>query len=230
MGGVNQVIHKVLIVTIDDLDRGTHIGIAAISRAIGICAIIDKVDKSNHFPLRSGWVSAIKPSWRLGSTVIFFQRGFEQFASCVPNNSIPTRSFPISSSPIPFSSTICWHFLSLRVGKRVVTTAIPVLISPCSWCCFPCCWAQFLVVQAGPWMWLSAPSTQGVSQPTQHPTDPPSPTFSDWASLLVHFTQLVPKWHPNSTQLIPNWFPVVPKWYLVVPKWSPSGHHVVNKG
>ena len=215
MGGVNQVIHKVLIITIDDLDRGTHIGVTAISRAIGICAIIDKVDKSNHFPLRSGWVSAIKPSWRLGSTVIFFQRGFEQFASCVPNNSIPTRSFPILSSPIPFSSTICWEFLSQIGWIRVVTTAI--IRTPCFWCCFPCCWVQFLVVQAGPWMWLSAPSRGLTAKPTS------SPTFSDWASLLLHFTQLVPKRHPNSTEVIPNWFPVIPKWYLV----APSDHQVL---
>ena len=210
----NQVIHKVLIVTIDDLDRGTLVGIAAIGRAF-IFEIHDKVDKSNHFPLRSGWVSAIKPSWRLGSTVIFFQRGFEQFASCVPNNSIPTRSFPILSSPIPFSSTICWEFLSQIGWIRVVTTAI--IRTPCFWCCFPCCWVQFLVVQAGPWMWLSAPSRGLTAKPTS------SPTFSDWAALILHFTQLVPKRHPNSTEVIPNWFPVIPKWYLV----APSDHQVL---
>ena len=45
MGGVNQVIHKVLIVTIDDLDRGTLVGIAAISRAF-IFEIHDKVDNA----------------------------------------------------------------------------------------------------------------------------------------------------------------------------------------
>ena len=101
MGGVNQVIHKVLIVTIDDLDRGTHIGIAAIRRAIVIFnmdALPDKVDKSNHFPLRSSGMSAIKPSRRHDSTMVHLYRGFGQFASCLPNDSIPTGSFPISSS------------------------------------------------------------------------------------------------------------------------------------
>ena len=71
-GGVNQVIHKVLIVTVDDLDRGTHIGIAAIRRAVvinNIDALPDKVDKSNHFPLRSIGMSAIKPSRILDPTV-----------------------------------------------------------------------------------------------------------------------------------------------------------------
>ena len=105
-GGVNQVIHKVLIVTVDDLDRGTHIGVTAISRAIGICAIIDKVDKSNHFPLRSIGMSAIKPSRILDSTVFWLYWGFDQLASCVPNDSIPTVPFPILSSPIPLSPTI----------------------------------------------------------------------------------------------------------------------------
>ena len=101
----NQVIQKVLIVTIDDLDRGTLVGIAAPSRAF-IIEIHDKVDKSNHFPLRSIGMSAIKPSRILDSTVIWLYWGFDQLASCVPNDSIPTVPFPILSSPIPLSPTI----------------------------------------------------------------------------------------------------------------------------
>ena len=100
MGDVIQVIHKVLIVTVDDLDRGTHIGIAAIRRAVvinNIDALPDKVDKSNHFPLRNSGMSTIKPSRSHDPTMIHLYRGFGQFASCLPNDSIPIGSFPISS-------------------------------------------------------------------------------------------------------------------------------------